>query len=400
MKKIIIVSLLSLFIHDGFSQTIWKADIPVVEKSGYYNIEITQELIGAGLQYLKILDEQDVETPYFIRSANPIQEINNFEDYVLKSNIAKDSLNILIVDNQNTENLSRFCLVMQQADAQIYASVRGGNDLKQWYIVKQQTAIVNPRHYSSANTEMLILDIPQGNYRYYEITLQNNQSSPLEIHKVGKIKNSNVYGNFVEIDFGVFTQENNPTDKETLLRFPQMQHPYCINKIEWDIKNKSDYYREAYLLDTVSYRNRVQFSLSSRKNNSLLLDDFLFDSHTLIRIQNQNNPPLLIDSIRVYGLCRYACVYLEAGKKYAVHSNNKDHTDTTYDIEHFRDKIPVDLPILQTTNQENHIILDKPAPQRELSLIEQPVFMWSVIIIIGILLLFICVRMIKEMKKK
>ena len=71
-----------------------------------------------------------------------------------------------------------------------------------------------------------------------------------------------------------------------------------------------------------------------------------------------------------------------------------------YDIEHFRDKIPVDLPILQTTNQETHIIFDKPTPQRELTLIEHPAFMWSVIIVIGVLLLFVCIRMIKEMKKK
>lgn len=399
MKKYILILICSLLVNDGFAQKIWEADLPVVEKSDYYNIELSQEMIGARLKYLKIFDETENEVPYFIRPADPIQEINNFEAFVLKSKSTKDSLNIIVIDNQKTEDLNRFCVVLQEADAQKYASIRGSNDLRQWYIVKQQTEVSRLGQYSPGNAEILILDFPQGNYRYYEITLWSNQGSPLEVHKVGKIKNSSIYGNFVEINAAKFVQENDNMEKATYLRYPEMHHTYCINKVEFFIKNKPDYYRQAILFDSVSY-NREHLILSSRKDNMFYMDDFFFTPQTTITIENQQNPPLIVDSVKMYGLCRYACIYLEGGKRYHLYLNTAEEGSHTYDIEYFRDEIPIDLPTLRLLNQQYSFPFEKPDVPRELSIIEQPVFLWSVIIVVGLFLLYLCVRMINEMKKR
>jgi hypothetical protein len=377
----------------GFSQTIWKAELPVVEKNDYYNIELDQKLIGAGLNYLKILDDNDMEAPYFIRSTDPIQEISNFESFDLEINTTKDSLNIIIVNNKQIENLNRFCIILQQADTRKYVYVRGSNDLQQWYIVKQQTRVSEFTKPTKDNDEMLIIDFPQGNYKYYEITLWNDQQSPLEVRKVGKIKNSNIYGNFVEIETGKFVTVNNTEKKNTTISFPELNFSYCINKIEFGIKNKPDYYRKAILIDSVSF-NKEQFNLSSRNDNALLINDFNYNSQSFIVIENQNNPPVVIDSVKIYGLSRYACVYLEAGRKYHLLIDSKNTTSTKYDIEYFRNKIPADLTVLKTVNI--HSIPETTAPEREITLIEQPVFLWSVIILIGLFLVYICVRMIKK----
>jgi len=397
MKQHLLIFALLLFVQYGFGQTIWKAELPAVEKSDYYNVELNQELIGAGLQYLKILDENDNETPYFIRSADPIREISSVENFDLINNTTKDSLNIIIVDNKSVENLNRFCIILQQAETRKYASVRGSNDLKQWYIVKQETRLSEFAKQVQENTEMLIIDFPQGNYRYYEIILWNDQISPLDVLKVGKIKNSNIYGNFTEIDPGKFVIENNFDDKNTYLSFPDLKYIYCINKIEFSIKNKPDYYRQAILIDSLSYNN-YRFHLSSRDENTLSINDFFFTPQTFIIIENQNNPPLVIDSVKLYGLCRYACIYLEAGKKYNMSLNSKDPVSTAYDIEYFRNEIPADIPVLKLKNL--YSMPENVVPKREPTLLERPVFLWSVIIAIGILLVSICVVMIKEMKKK
>ncbi|MDR2920512.1 MAG: hypothetical protein LBV72_14260 [Tannerella sp.] len=399
MKKYVLIIICSLLVNEGSAQKVWEADLPVVEKSDYYNIELSQEMIGAGLKYLKIFDGTENEVPYFIRPADPIQEINNFEAFELKSNSTKDSLNIIVIDNQKTENLNRFCVVLQKADAQKYAFIRGCNDLKQWYIVKQQTEVSRLGQYSSENAEMLILDFPQGDYRYYEITLWSDQSSPLEVHKVGKIKNSSIYGNFVKINTGKFLQENDNMEKATYLHYPEIYYTYCVNKVEFFIKNKPDYYRQAVLYDSISY-NREHLILSSRKENLFYMDDFFFTPQTIITIENQQNPPLVVDSINMYGLCRYACIYLEEGKKYHLYLNTAEEVSNTYDIEYFRDEIPIDLPTLQLINRQYSIPIKKSDIPRELSLIEKPVFLWSVILIVGIFLLYLCIRMINEMKKR
>ena len=396
MKPYLLIFLL-LLTHYGFAQTVWKADLPAVEKSDYYNVELNQELIGAGLKYLKIVDESGNETPYFIRSTDPIKEISNFESFDLLQNTAKDSINKIIVNNKAAENLNRFCVVLQQAETRKYASLRGSNNLKQWYIVKQQTIVSAFPNRTGENTEMLIIDFPQGNYRYYELTLWNDQKSPLEILKVGKIKNSNIYGNFIPINAGKLVIKNNSDDKNTTLSFPELKHTYSINKIELNIKNKPDYYRQAIIMDSVSY-DRNNFYLSSRDENTFLMNDFLFTPQTIVIIENQNNPSLTVDSVKLYGLCRYACLYLEAGKKYQLLLNPEEPVSKAYDIEHFRNEIPANIAVLQLKNLRDYPT--PPVPQRELILLERPVFLWSVIIIVGLFLAFICLKMIGEMRKK
>jgi len=394
MKNIFYVLLIA---QCAAAQSGWKAELPVVEKSDYYNVELNQELIGAGLDYLKIRDENNNESPYFIRSTNPVQEISNFENYDLISNTAKDSLNVIIVNNRMRENLNRFCVLLQQAETKKYAALRGSNDLKQWYIVKQQTQLSEFIKQTDDNTEMLIIDFPKGNYRYYEITLWNDQESPLDVLKVGKIKNSNIYGNFVAIDYGKLSIENDAKNKTTCLSFPELNQTLCVNKIEFGIKNKPDYYRQATLIDSTSY-NRERFYLSSRSENSLLINDFYLTPKTLIIIENQNNPPLVVDSVKMFGLCRYACLYLDAGKKYHLLLNNKGSAAQEYDIEHFRNEIPADIAVVKPVNLQ--FIPEKVPPKRPPALLERPVFLWSVIIAVGAFLVFICIRMIKDLKKR
>ena len=252
MKKYFVIFIL-LLTRYGFAQTVWEANIPVVEKSDYYNIELNQELVGAGLKYIKIFDEQDGETPYFVRSANPIQEINSFENYEIKKTI-RDSLNIIIVDNSNSEDLNRFCVVLQKAETEKFVTVRGGNDQKQWYIVKQTSGIYKSGQQSAdSNTDMLIIDFPQGNYRYYEVTLWGSHGSPLDIQKVGKIKNSSLYGNFVEIIPVSFVQVNNREDNFSYIHFLGFKHTYSIYKVDFFIKNKPDYLQ----IGRASCRERV-----------------------------------------------------------------------------------------------------------------------------------------------
>ena len=386
-----------LLIQSGFARTVWKAQLPIVDKSDYYNIELNQELIGAGLKYMKILDENSNETPYFIRSTDPIKEISNFESFDLMSNTTKDSLSIVIVDNKQAENLNHFCIILQQAETKKYVSLRGSNNLKQWYIVKQQTIVSAINSQLQGNTEMLIIDFPLGNYRYYEITLWNDQQSPLEILKAGKIKNSNIYGNFVAINLGKLDIKNNNKDKSTRLSFPELDYTFCINKIEFYIKNKPDYYRQAILIDSIS-NNRKDFYLSSNEENTLLINDFFFTPLTVVSIENQNNPPLIIDSVKLYGLCRYACLYLEAGKKYQLLLDSKEPVSTTYDIEYFRNKINADIAVLELENLNNYTTLQ--VSERNPTVLESPAFLWSVIIIVGLFLVFICLRMIQDMRKK
>ncbi|EGK00105.1 hypothetical protein [Dysgonomonas gadei] len=397
--KLYLFIILSLLLSPGvFAQSVWTEEIQPVEVSGYYNIQLGQGIIAQSLDSdlsdLKILDSKNNEVPYFLRSVNPIREISRFENYNLKQNQVKDSLNIVTIDNQEKEDINRFYIIVRKADVSKYASLRGSNDLKQWYIVRQKTSVSG---FGDAD-EVLILDFPKGNYRYYEITLENNQNSPLEVLKVGKIKNSNIYAQFTELQLGYFFQKDSVSDKKTYITFPNSQDTYRISKLEIGINNKAYFFRHAVMSDSISH-SRVTFDLSSKGNNTFFINSFLFSRNTSIAIENHNNPPLKVDSVKAYGLNRYVCAYLEEGQSYIVRVGSKDKTPPKYDIEYFQNDILADLPVIKTNNLQS-IVVKNTEQVRELSWIEKPVFLWGVIVIIGLFLLFICVKMIREMKKK
>lgn len=401
MKKIIFTYLLSLFIFQVYGQSLWRADTKPVEEKGYYNIELDQHIIAksvaSDLSDLRIYNSKNKEISYFLRAVSPVQEVSRFESYSLKQNIEKDSLNIVIVDNTKLDNISRFYIFIRSADVNKYASVRGSNDLSQWYIVKQKTHVYNLEHKADNNEDALLLDIPQGNYKYYEITIENDQNSPLKILRIGNYASSNIYGQFSEINLGRFVAKDS-INKKTYISFPDLQDTYKINRLEISVQSDAHYLRNVLLSDTIN-RKSLKFDLSSKTDNSFIVDYFPLGKHTFIAIENNNNLPLDIVSIKVYGLNRYLCAYLEKGEKYYLEVGMRYKSSPDYDIGHFRNDIPVDLPIVKTENL-SQINMPVAVPERQPSLIEKPVFLWVVIILIGLFLTFVCYKTIKEMKKK
>ncbi|MBN9303530.1 MULTISPECIES: hypothetical protein [Dysgonomonas] len=401
MKKIIFTYLLSLFIFQVYGQSLWRADTKPVEEKGYYNIELDQHIIAksvaSDLSDLRIYNSKNKEISYFLRAVSPVQEVSRFESYSLKQNIEKDSLNIVIVDNTKLDNISRFYIFIRSADVNKYASVRGSNDLSQWYIVKQKTHVYNLEHKADNNEDALLLDIPQGNYKYYEITIENDQNSPLKILRIGNYASSNIYGQFSEINLGRFVAKDS-INKKTYISFPDLQDTYKINRLEISVQSDAHYLRNVLLSDTIN-RKSLKFDLSSKTDNSFIVDYFPLGKHTFIAIENNNNLPLDIVSIKVYGLNRYLCAYLEKGEKYYLEVGMRYKSSPDYDIDHFKNDIPVDLPIVKTENL-SQINMPVAASERQPSLIEKPLFLWAVIILIGLFLTFVCYKTIKEMKKK
>ncbi len=382
------------------AQTLWKAELDSIKKTGYYNIEIDQELIGSSkpdFSDLRIKNEEGLEVPYFVRSATSIKEVNSFEDYDLIQNTAKDSLNTFIIKNDTKENIHRFYIMINKADVKIEASIRGSDDGTQWYIVKQRTGI-SISNDGSKDEAMIILDFPGGNYKFYEVSLFSNQTAPLNIKGVKKLKNVQIYGSFREIEQARKIEIKNK-ERKTVITFPEIENEYVIGKIEVFISNKSEYLRTFLLIDTLRNYPSVNAELSSRSDNVFYLysNQARLNKKSLIEINNDNNPPLVIDSIKVYGQERYLCAYLEEGGRYSMEIDKNVSQYPNYDIEHFRNEINADLPIVRSISLTRYEI---PDTGREQLFIEKPIFLWGVIIGVGILLTIISVGMIMKMKKR
>lgn len=373
----------------------------IVTQSGYYNIELNQQLIASSLKSnfgdVRILDSQGKEVPYFVRSDNPVKEINKFIPYKIKNSFIRDSVNIQIIDNNALEEINRIYIIVTNAETSKYIQVRGSNDLNQWYIVKRQSNVTYSGFEQADNTEILVIDVPKGNYRYYELRLTTDQHSPVEILKIGKFSNSNIYGQLSPINLGYFSVKDS-TDRCTYIQLPDIEYDYRVSKLVFSIKSKPDYFRNMKI--ETDGRITVSINLSSKGTNTFFFNNMILSSVSRIIIDNKDNAPLKIDSIQAYGLNRYLCAYLEKGQKYTIVVRHKDYPSTPqYDVAYFIKDIPEELPSVTTAKPvkfQNYELSDN----RQLMWFEKPLFLWSVIFIVGLFLFFVCFRMVKDMKKK
>lgn len=382
------------------AQSRYKVDIDTVNQSGYYNILLDKRIIAVSdrsdFSDIRINNSVGDEVPYFVRLQNPVKVVNEFVSYQLESNTEKDSTNTVIVKNENGDNLSRFSILIESAEVDKYARIRGSNDLKKWYIVKKDENITYSG-FRDGNNEMLIIDFPQGNYNYYEITLTNYHGSPLRVLKVGRFKNSNIYAQQTQIDPGKFIRLDS-TNKKTYIRFPDLPYNYVLNKLTFYVKSKAEYLRRAQLKGK-DYS--IGFDLSSKGENTVVLDNIPISPDGAIVIDNKDNPPLVIDSIKAYALNRYLCAYLEQGQRYTlIVDNNGIASNVDYDIKYFKDDIPENLKIVSTSTDLEIEKVVSQSNKREKLWIEKPIFLWSIIIIVVISLSLICYKMIQEIKKR
>lgn len=393
MKKRVILLIVGLVaIAGSHAQSYWQESIDTISSSGYYNIELSQEIAGLGLNSLLILDGSDREIPYLIRSSVPVKEMRQIEMYELISNTHQDSINTIIVHNPEDE-VSRFYLQMKEADVTKYISIRGSYDRKQWFSVKQNSILYSEHHPNLG--EIAIVDFPKGDYTYYELTVTNNSHSPLNITGVGKIEKSNIYGQFVELESGPFVVEEDKGN--TVISFPSLAYPYYLSKLEVQVTGKGHYSRRMILKSSGEREKNVEaFQLSSRDEHVFYVDQVLIDKNTQIVIENENNPPLTVDDIKLFGLDRYLCAYLDVGIQYRIESGAKK--PGRYDIQDFADEIPLNLSVVKTGNLVETVVEQE--PQREPHFFERPLFLWGVIILTAFILLFVSFGMLKELKKK
>ncbi len=414
IRKSLPLSLLlamTLLFSPVFAQFRYKSEIPPVAADGYYHIQLPPEALALSSRHfsdVRIKDADGNEIPYIVRAETPQEESVSFINFKLLQNdfIRPDSVNRIVIDNEEKHFLQQFYFVLRTADIQKYIMVRGSDDGKKWYMVMQR----KPAPVSVAGdnaSEAIVVDFPRGNYRYYEIRIDNPQREPLNILSAGRYKYSEIYGKYMEIPVAGFAQQDS-SNKKTYIRFSTLENGCFADKLCMKVGgNGQDYYRTVRILQYREEQHRKngretsvcvpyetgRFVLSSKGRDCVSMGSVV-DQHTVLEIENNDNPPLKIEQVTVFQLNRYLTAYLTASKTYTLFFGNAALRRPAYDIVHFDKDIPQHLPLL-TTGELVTLPLEL-MPEKKLSFYERPVFLWLVIGGVGLLLLLMCYRMVRR----
>ena len=387
-----------------------QCDIPVVNESGYYHLLLSPEVITisqTNLEDIRIRnDKSGTEIPYLLRSEQPKTQTSSFQYYKIVENYfdKKDSVTRLIIDNESKEEINQFCIIIQNAEISKYISAKGSEDKNNWYVVKQKMP-ANLSVKNDAESEILIMDIPSGKYRYYEILIGNPQKDPVRVLNAGKYQYSETLGKYTEIPLGNWVQKDS-SNKQSFIYFPDIKKNYLIHKVHVEIEEKQPYYRQAWLSrkeydkkhDNASFIRLRSFVLSSQGENRIDAYMYINPDITVI-IDNKDNNPLKINKIEAFQLNRYLTLYLEKGEHYTLCCGEKTLSKPQYDLEYFEKDIPGGLPVLELSPLKE-ILQPNTTDIKEDNFWETQSFLWIIISGVGLLLLWICYTMVREIKKK
>ncbi|SEP95435.1 hypothetical protein SAMN05444005_10418 [Flavobacterium urocaniciphilum] len=388
----------------GFSQT-HKATISDVKKDGFHNITISPEVRSASkdnLDCFRILDKSKKEVPYVV-----VENLNRIALHFKKVTIvnkstSKDSISRIIITDLDLKNNTELILHIANSNIDKTYSISGSNNQKDWYGLVSNQILSDLNNEKETSVRKTIL-IPKNNYKFLRIDFNDKKSLPINVFDIGyyKDKESAVETTYLkEFKYKISEDKKN---KKTIITFSS-ENFQRVDKISFDVKTKLFSRNASVFVNkkrkvkkrTENFKQEISnFNLASNTSNLFHLNNF-FEKVFTIEIDNKDNQPLEISNIKVLQNAISVVADLKANEKYDVIIDTT-LTQPQYDLANFTQKFNSDLPLATITNLQK---LDKKTKEdTDKAFWQQPVFLWSSILIALGLLAYFVFSMLKDVEK-
>jgi len=392
----------------SFGQFQVTGKIQDVTKNGFHQIVLSPEIRSYSKQDLsdiRIFNSKGNEVPYFIQN-NSEALLHTFEEYTIvsKSVVAKKSTSIIIAipSNQNNNQLSLF---IANADGEKNYSISGSNDLKEWFGISNSKVLYDLNSTTEASV-IKTISYPLSTYQYLKIDFDDRKTLPLNILKVGNFNSQIQKNTWLEIKPKKTSTTEDRSEKETLIHVT-FDRPQIINQIVFEILKPTYYSRKAIIYKKVKQqKNRksviydeeiITFELNSNTKNSFTIPE-IFEEEFFIKIENKDNQPLAILTIKYNQKPISIITDLSANEKYTIKAGDRNLTEPQYDLSDFKNNIQNNLH--QTAIYDVKPIAEIKTKSKEKSIWQKPWFMWTCILLGAVTILYFSVSLINDLKRK
>ena len=392
----------------SFGQFQVTGKIQDVTKNGFHQIVLSPDIRSYSKQDLsdiRIFNSKGNEVPYFIQN-NSEALLHTFEEYTIvsKSVVAKKSTSVIIAipSNQNNNQLSLF---IANADGEKNYSISGSNDLKEWFGISNSKVLYDLNSTTEASV-IKTISYPLSTYQYLKIDFDDRKTLPLNILKVGNFNSQIQKNSWLEIKPKKTSTTEDRSEKETLIHVT-FDRPQIINQIVFEISKPTYYSRKAIIYKKVKQqKNRksviydeeiITFELNSNTKNSFTIPE-IFEEEFFIKIENKDNQPLAISTIKYNQKPISIITDLSANEKYTIKAGDRNLTEPQYDLSDFKNNIQNNLH--QTAIYDVKPIAEIKTKSEEKSFWQKPWFMWACILFGAVTILYFSVSLINDLKRK
>ncbi len=392
----------------SFAQFQTTGKIKEVTANGFHEIALSPEIRSYSKQDLsdiRIFNAKGNAVPYFIQS-NSEALLSSFEEYTIvsKTVFPKKSTSIVIEVPYVKKN-NQLSLFIANADVEKNYSISGSNDLEEWFGISNSQTLYDLNSTTEANVVKTI-SYPLSTYKYLKIDFDDKKTLPINVLKAGNF-NTQLQKNILQDVIPVKSETRElSSQKETQIHVI-FNTPQVINQISFEISRPTYYKRQAIIYKKVSSKTKrkiqiideeiVSFELNSNTKNTFEIPE-IFEKEFFIKIENQDNLPLLISAVTYSQKPVSIIADLNANEKYTIKTGNKNLAEPVYDLSDFKNNIKGSLPkteifnIKQSATSKNHT--------ENKSFWQQGWFMWACILLGGLTILYFTASLIKDLKEK
>lgn len=392
------------FSYGQMNQYNYKRELKGITEQ-WHKIDLPNEIIGKTLQNLSDIrvfgitkNNDTIEAPYILRLTD--EKISNKEIPFKTLNSSHNSKGYYFTFEIPTEEpINQIKLQFKQQNFDWRVALEGSQNQKEWFNVIEDYRILSIKN-SSTDFQFTKLEFPSSKYHFFRLRIDSKEKPELTLASVENQEIIN--GIYSEYQVNNINTKENKTLKQTEIDI-DLQLPARVSKINIGVSNSFDYYRPItikYLSDSFKTEQGWKYNyniLASGTLNSIEKNEFKFNSLTLqklkILIDNQNNQPLSIDTIRIRGyLTELIARFTEPATYFLTYGNTKA-VRPKYDIEQFTNKIP---GTLQTLELGNEMIIGKDAKLIIEPLFKNKIWLWGIMSIIILILGWFSLKMLRK----
>ncbi len=373
----------------------YKAELDTIKQTAFYKIDLPPGVVAkckAGLEDIRIFDEEGKQASYLIKNDFPSFVNENFTQFpILSIRKEADKQTHIIIQDIITKPVSDLLLFIKNTDAQRTFSISGSNDRQHWFVIKENIALDNSFKNDGENV-LQTLSFPLSTYKYFQLTILGENVLPFNIVKAGVYNNSVVYGKYVRIRTPVLSQKDS-TDKNSYIHI-QFDDKYLVNKLTITAAGAKYFKRPITIYEGANDEFLTNNYLSSDAENAFIINA-KNDQFTIV-INNEDNIPLKINTVDAFQLNTCLLTYLQTGKHYYLSFGDSLATTPKYDLQFFADSISKTPLELQVNDIER---ITTPAPVAPAGKNNQ-LILWVIITAVLLILSLFTFKMAKEVNKR
>jgi hypothetical protein len=378
--------------------------LPTVNADGFYRIAISPDLtthLNDNFTNIRIIDAKGAEVPYLFQVEQPSYHTMKFKPYnIVEKTLTKNCCTTLILENTASEPINNISLSIKNADVTKQATLLGSDDKTNWFALKE-SFLFTPINNQKEISEVRIVDFPLSNYVYYKLQISDSTNAPINILSAGYFEVSSESGKFTQLPVQI-TGTDSIKQKQTFIKI-KLDTTQVIDKINLRMKGSPYFLRMASIYEQKIREKKngeketwldelETFELSSKGGSVIDLPNTKVKELVVV-IENDDNPSLQVDEIKVFQLNRYLTAYLKKNEPYVVKIGATDLRAPVYDIGYFKDSIPQNITTLNTGAL---MMADEVEKTGSKTFFSSKLIIWGAIIVVIIVLGFMAIRMINE----